>query len=205
MIWCRNDRTEIPSPEIARYHPHLKPVANKIHPVEQDVPILLLLGRDILRVHKVREQINGPHDAPYAQRLDLGWVIVGEVCLGTVHRPPEVNMYKANILHNGRTSFLSQCTNNIHVREDYGGMSQHQGVTLPTWMENTDLTVSTDHLGCSLFERTQDDDKPALSMDDKAFLAIMDKEVYQTTETAGWHRCHSALPDDTFLATGGRP
>ncbi|XP_038823288.1 uncharacterized protein LOC120023350 [Salvelinus namaycush] len=71
-----DDRTEIPSPDIAYHHPHLQPVMDKIPAVDPDAPILLLLGRDILRVHKVREQINGPHDTPYAQRLDLGWVIV---------------------------------------------------------------------------------------------------------------------------------
>lgn len=74
-----DDRTEIPSPEVTHYHPHLRSVAGKILPVDQNALILLLLGRDILRVHKVREQINGPHNAPYAQRLDLGWVIVGAV------------------------------------------------------------------------------------------------------------------------------
>ncbi|KAJ8356529.1 hypothetical protein SKAU_G00193230 [Synaphobranchus kaupii] len=41
-----DDRTEIPSPEIARHHPHLQPVANKIPAVDPDAPILLLLGRD---------------------------------------------------------------------------------------------------------------------------------------------------------------
>lgn len=174
-----DDRTEIPSPEIAHHHPHLQPVANKIQPVDQDAPILLLLGRDILRVHKVREQINGPHNAPYAQRLDLGWVIVGEVCMGTVHKPSEVNVYKANVLRNGRTSFLSPCPNIIHVKEDYGGMTRHHGATFPTCEENTGFTGSADNLGCSVFERSKDDDKPALSIDDKAFLAIMDTEVFQ--------------------------
>ncbi|KAK7896234.1 hypothetical protein WMY93_021559 [Mugilogobius chulae] len=67
-----DDRSEIPSPEIAQHHPHLLPIANKIQPVDHHAPILLLLGRDILSVHKVREQINGPSNAPYAQRLDLG-------------------------------------------------------------------------------------------------------------------------------------
>ncbi|XP_034002065.1 uncharacterized protein LOC117495103 [Trematomus bernacchii] len=124
-----DERAEIPSPEIALHHLHLQPVANKIHPVDQNAPILLLLGRDILRVHKVREQINGPHNAPYAQRLDLGWVIVGEVCLGIAHRPSEVNVYKTNILHNGRTSYLSPCPNSIHVKEDFSGMTQHPSLT----------------------------------------------------------------------------
>lgn len=51
-----DDRTEIPT-EIAHHHPHLQWVAYKIQPIDRDVPILLLLGRDILRVHKVCEQI----------------------------------------------------------------------------------------------------------------------------------------------------
>lgn len=61
-----DDRSEIPSSEIAQNHPHLLPVADKIQPVDHHAPILLLLGWDILRVHKVREQINGPNNAPYA-------------------------------------------------------------------------------------------------------------------------------------------
>lgn len=45
------------------------PVADKIPGFDPGAAILLLLGRDILRVHKVREQYNGPHNAPYAQHL----------------------------------------------------------------------------------------------------------------------------------------
>lgn len=74
-----DDRAEIPSPEIALHHPHLKPVADKIQPIDDNALILLLIGRDMVRVHKVCEQINGPRDAPYTQWLDLGWVIVGDV------------------------------------------------------------------------------------------------------------------------------
>ncbi|KAK0155063.1 hypothetical protein N1851_002628 [Merluccius polli] len=169
-----DDRTEIPSPEIAHHHPHLQPVANKIHPVERDAPILLLLGRDILRVHKVCKQINGPHNAPYAQRLDLGWVIVGDVCLGTVHKPSEVNVYRTNVLHNGHTSFLRLCPNSIHVKENYGDMAQHRSQTLSARQSNCP----------TVFDRSKDDDKPALSIDDKAFLAIMDAEVCQNTENS---------------------
>lgn len=92
-----DDRTEIPTPEIAQHHPHLRPIANKIQPVDHHAPILLLLGRDIIRAHKV-QQINGPNNAPYAQRLDLGWVIVGEVYVGKAHSTSEVNVYKTHTL-----------------------------------------------------------------------------------------------------------
>ncbi len=81
-----NIRTEIPMPEAAYHHAHLKRIADKIPPLDQDAKILLLLGRDILQVQKFREQISIPGDAPFVQRLDLGWVVVGDVCLGGSHR-----------------------------------------------------------------------------------------------------------------------
>lgn len=110
-----DDRAEIPSPEIALHHPHLKPVADKIQPIDNDAPILLLIGRDMVRVHKVREQINGPHDAPYAQRLDLGWVIVGEVCLGQAHKSSEINVYKTNNNVTQRSLIVSPTLSKHHV------------------------------------------------------------------------------------------
>ncbi len=55
------DRDEIPTPEIARYFSHLEPVADKLPPFDtsgsHSSPFV---GRDILSVHKVREQYNGP-------------------------------------------------------------------------------------------------------------------------------------------------
>ena len=75
------NRDDIPTPEAASYHPHLKMVAAEIPPLDPSAEILLLLGRYIIHVHKVCSQCNGPHNAPFAQRLDLGWVIVGDVCL----------------------------------------------------------------------------------------------------------------------------
>ena len=112
-----DDRLEIPSPEIARHYPHLKAVVDKIPPIDPEAAILLLLGRDILRVHKVRKDYNGLNNTPYAQQLDLGWVIVGDVCLGGTHKPSTINVYRTNILPNGRTSFLSPCASVIHIKE----------------------------------------------------------------------------------------
>ncbi len=99
--------------------------------------------------------------------------------LGTFHKPTEVNVHKTNILHSSHTSFLKPCPNGIHVKEDYSGMTQHHSPTFPACAEDTSFTMSTDKLGCSVFDRSKDDNKPALSIDDKAFLAMMDAEVYQ--------------------------
>ncbi|KAL0146553.1 hypothetical protein M9458_058184 [Cirrhinus mrigala] len=84
LIECNklpDNRAEIPTPDAARNHAHLKSIARKIHTLDPEAEILLLLGRDIIEVHKVLEQRSGPPHAPFAQKLALGWVIVGDVCL----------------------------------------------------------------------------------------------------------------------------
>ncbi|XP_057695101.1 thymocyte nuclear protein 1 isoform X1 [Corythoichthys intestinalis] len=176
-----DDRREIPSSQVAMQYPHLQRIANKIPPVEEKVPILLLLGRDIIQLHKVRERINGPRSTPYAQRLDLGWVIVGETCLGKTHKPPNVNVLKTNVLQNGRASYFSPCPNTFQIKESNGFSSQSN--TKPT-SQNERKNTNTDQLGQTVFERTKDDDKPALSIEDKYFLDIMEKEVYQNEDNS---------------------
>jgi len=109
LIECNeimSSRSEIPTPEVALTHSHLKPLAQFIPKLDPDAQILILLGRDMIRVHKVRQHINGPHNAPFAQRLDLGWVIVGDVCIDKAHKPM-VSVFKTNILENGRPSLLT--------------------------------------------------------------------------------------------------
>lgn len=47
--------------EAALYHPHLVAKANEISAFVKSAEILRLLGRDILKVHKVHQQSIGPH------------------------------------------------------------------------------------------------------------------------------------------------
>ena len=75
LIECNeipNNRSEIPTPEVASSHSHLKHLAKHFPDLDPQAPILLLLGRDTIRAHKVRKQVNGPHNSPYAQKLDQG-------------------------------------------------------------------------------------------------------------------------------------
>ncbi len=170
-------RSEIPSPDVARHHSHLKAVFDQIPPLDPQAHILLLLGRDILGLHKVRAQYNGPHDTPYAQRLDLGWVVIGDVCLGRVHKPANVTVYKTNLLNNGRSSFLTPCSNAIHVKESLPGRTTQPSHLRQHSTDSPVQTEVTDRLGSTVFDRTKDDDRPALSVEDETFLDIMDKEV----------------------------
>ncbi|XP_040298329.1 uncharacterized protein LOC121009343 [Bufo bufo] len=164
-----DERDEIPTPEAAYHHSHLKHLASEILPMDMNADILLLLGRDILRVHKVRQQCNGPDNAPYAQRLDLGWVIVGDVCINKSHKPSQVNSFKTFVLNNGRTSHFKPCVHHYEVKERLSNLLKTPDI-IPT---------SYDNLGKTVFCTTPDDDKLALSMDDKEFIKIMDDEFFK--------------------------
>lgn len=60
---------------------------------------------------------NGHSKAPYALKLDIGWVIVGNVCLGKVHKPERVNVLFTNTLDSGRQSLFEPCPNTYHIKE----------------------------------------------------------------------------------------
>lgn len=177
LIECTlpNKRDEIPTPTAAHSHPHLERIAHKIPPLDDNAEILLLLGRDILRVHKVCSQINGPHNAPYAQRLDLGWVIVGDVCLGRTHKPSEVTSLKTHILANGRPTHFPPCENHFTVKSEIS----HPDRQLSVSSTNRKQNANNVRLGNDVFCQTKNDNKLAPSMEDLSFLKIMDNEFTQ--------------------------
>jgi hypothetical protein len=47
-----DDRSEIQSPDAARHYPHLKHLADKGPVLDPEASILLLLGRDLIQVHR---------------------------------------------------------------------------------------------------------------------------------------------------------
>ncbi|XP_069140928.1 uncharacterized protein [Argopecten irradians] len=146
-----NNRQEIPTPDVAIHYPHLSNIASLISPIDNNSEILLLIGRDMLSVHHVLEQRVGQPDQPYAQRLPLGWVIVGESCLDGVHATSTANVLKTMLRpSSGSTSNLNQCESKIRVSE-----------------------CLIDEL--NIFRRTDQDNKPGMSFQDKQFLSIMDK------------------------------
>lgn len=166
--------------KLHQQHAHLRQIANLITPLDPNADILLLLGRDMLRVHKVWEQINGPDDAPFAQRLDMGWVVVGDVCLDGVHRPPHVNSYKTFILENGRASHFQPCNSQITVKETFTKAPErsHSPSSLPV------SGCNVDSIGQQVFTRTADDHRLAPSVEDMQFLQIMDSEFYQGSDNS---------------------
>ncbi|XP_048868217.1 uncharacterized protein LOC125740722 isoform X1 [Brienomyrus brachyistius] len=170
-----DNRSEIPSPEVISRHRHLRHLARYIPRPDHHAPILLLLGRDIIRVHKAHKQVNGPPNAPFAQKLDLGWVIIGDMCLGKIHKPNFVQAYHTNILENGQCTHFYPCPNNFNIKEK----SQKVSPSEPWFRESIQGLKEWD-----VFQRTKDDEKVALSIEDKLFLQIMDSKVYQDDENS---------------------
>ena len=87
-----NNRHEIPTQEVARYHSHLCDI--QLDRLDDNSDILLLLGRDVPYVHRILDQRTGHPDAPIGLRSPLGWTVVGDVCLGSQHHSSSANVYK---------------------------------------------------------------------------------------------------------------
>lgn len=178
LIECNdipNNREEIPSPSVAHSYSHLRDVASRVPELDNDVDIEVLIGRDLIAAHHVLDQRVGGDRLPYGQKLPLGWVIIGDVCLGGVHQPKVISVSKTSILANGRPTHLGLCDSEFWVKED------------------------------PIFQRTPDDEKPGLSVQDKKFLGIMENG-FRRTSNGQWeaplpfNTSRPVLPDSKALA-----
>ncbi|XP_060074446.1 uncharacterized protein LOC132554162 [Ylistrum balloti] len=149
-------RDEIPTPDIARRYKHLQDIAENIPEADNTIPILLLIGRDLIEAHHVQDQRIGPRGSPYAQRLSLGWVIVGEACLGKAHAPHKINCMKTYVHKGARGSIFPPCDYQFHLKE-----------------------TSQD---ADIFRCTANDNEVGLSAEDKEFLKIMNKEFIKSSD-----------------------
>jgi hypothetical protein len=160
-------RDEIPTSEIALHYSHLHDIARFIPPLHHDADIILLLGRDIIEAHHVLDQRIGVGNQPYGQKLRLGWTIIGETCLGKTHAPAVINTCKTHLLGSGRVSLFPPCTNEFKI---CGDSNEHSG-RLSNGAATTHL--NNEDFGKNVFQRTKDDEKPGMSVDDREFLQIM--------------------------------
>lgn len=149
-----DNRDEIPVPRVATHHPHLADIAPNIPKLDESADILLLIGRDLLEAHHVLDQRLGPPGTPYAQRLSVGWVVIGETCLGRMHQSDTINVNKTFILANGRASLFEPCTYSVRIVEN----------------PKTDI-------GSDVFLKTSSDEVVGLSVEDREFLGIMDQHM----------------------------
>ncbi|XP_048737549.2 uncharacterized protein LOC125652183 [Ostrea edulis] len=157
-----NEMSEIPTPEVANSYPHLRMIAPSIPEFDGNAKIRLLIGRDLIEAHHIKEQITGPRGQPFAQRTGLGWAIIGEICLGRLHKRTTVNVNKVSVLNNGSVTCSQLCKNHIEVKEQMSASSYIIG--------NRDFHFRGDNV----FMKTPDDDRTGLSVEDRIFLKLMD-------------------------------
>ena len=172
-----NNREEIPTQEVAQNYAHLLDIAQYIPPLDESAQIMLLIGRDVIQAHHVLDQRIGPANTPYAQKLPLGWAIIGETCLGSSHLPEEINVTKTNILDNGRGTVLNPCQNQFRLCEKQDILLSEKNSIYEPHMDN-------------LFKRTEDDEKPGLSANDRAFLETLSSEFKKDKDGFWTHHCH---------------
>ncbi|XP_071151136.1 uncharacterized protein [Mytilus edulis] len=91
-----NNRNEIAKPEDILQYQHLQELQNHILPIDGKCKILLLIGRDLIEAHHVLDQRLGPPKAPFAQKLNLGWIIVGEIRSDKPHVHLELTKKETN-------------------------------------------------------------------------------------------------------------
>ncbi|XP_069108972.1 uncharacterized protein [Argopecten irradians] len=146
-----NNREEIPSRRVAENFNHLADIKDRIPDLMEDVQIEILIGRDLIDAHIVQDQRKGASGMPYAQKLPLGWVIIGMVCLNAQHLPNKITVHKTYILDNGRSSILQSCENKLLVKNN-------------------------------IFAKTEQDEKPAHSIEDTIFLDLMDEDFRRNSD-----------------------
>jgi hypothetical protein len=188
MLECEvpNNRDEIPTPEVALAYSHLKDLAPHIPPVDPSCSVNLLIGRDLIEAHHVMDQKIGASNMPYAHKLPLGWVIVGETCLGSSHITNNVNVNKTYIVGDGRASILPPCSSKYVVSEKCENDNVDQNNCSSMYIiDNGRYSLfmpcnNVHELDCMtydfVFASSVRDEKASLSIEDREFLSIMDSE-----------------------------
>ncbi|XP_053403187.1 uncharacterized protein LOC128558292 [Mercenaria mercenaria] len=77
------NRAHVPTPEHAKFWPHLKCISDCL-PHLQEAEIGLLIGYNCPQALVPREVITPVGNGPFAQKTDLGWTIVGTIDLNCV-------------------------------------------------------------------------------------------------------------------------
>ena len=193
LIECNQipqSKEEIPTPEIAKEFAHLRDIADEIPPIDNDAGIHILIGRDAPELLKVRAFKNGPKGAPWAQKLDLGWTISGQVCLNRVGGPVHIAAHRTTVACIEENSLqraenpatrptelsyqVTPCPNHFHIKQRYAEC-----------IEEPDDTI---------YKTTGDDNELGMSVEDRRFLDIMEKGVHKNHH-GNWEMPRPFRPD----------
>ena len=103
------------------------------------------------------------------------------------------------MLSNGHTSLFDPCTISLHIKEKLDALVHDHH--FPKANKPKDLFYEKDSFGEGVLQQTPHDDRPAMSVEDKTFLEIMDREVFMD-DSNSWVEPHlSRNKGADFLTT----
>ena len=176
------DKSEIPSPEIAREFHHLKEIADL--PLDPNANVEILISRDAPELLKIRASRNGPKGAPWAQKFKLGWTVSGQVCLDRIGGPVHIsacrtavsvsapnwslldrNSCEPTVNRDSSSCYeIAPCPNHFVIKEEYAGGEQIA----------PDVYCTSPH-----------DNEVGLSQEDRLVLDIMQRMIHKN-EDGSW-------------------
>ena len=163
------EKHEIPTPEIAMRFDHLRGIAGEIPPIDPQAKVQILIGRDAPELLKVRAFKNGPRGAPWAQLLDLGWTISGQVCLDRIGGPVHITARNTNVE-----------TTASMIPENVNKSQQLEVNPCQNHFELKDLKGEEEKsLSNNVYLTTKEDNEVAMSFEDRRFCEIMEKGSYK--------------------------
>ena len=149
-----------------KHHSHIYDIARDLESLDENADILLLISRDAKEAHHLVEQVVGPTISPFAQRLKLGWVVVGEMCLGSSLKPVNANVCKIYLTPLGRPTVFPPCANKFEICE----LTDCLLYTKPQKSDSKDLPSD-------VFMQTELDNAVGHEIEETKFLNLMNKEL----------------------------
>ncbi|XP_071950844.1 uncharacterized protein [Antedon mediterranea] len=119
--------------------------------------------KDAPQFHKVREVINGEDQEPWAHRVDLGWVVIGEVCLNGAHLRQDLTNQKEAI-----STYYTQLTN---------GRNSANFRPCENAVEICQILNHEKQFGADIFTQTAGDEELGRSTEDLEFSNLMSQEM----------------------------
>ena len=197
LIECDNipkDKREIPTPKLAKQYNHLKDIAKEIPPIDTNADIQLLIGRNAPEIMKVRAFRNGPPGSPWAHKLSIGWAICGQQCVdrngGPIHVLTHRTVYHAtqtpvgNFLTAGESTPKGNTGFQNALKSSSLTAMQHQFAPCPNNFFIKDSFPEPWNM-THVFQRTERDNEPSLSIEDRRFLNIMESGA-RKNEAGNW-------------------
>ena len=182
------DKKEIPTPEVAREHPHFRSIAVEIPPRDKEAKIQLLIVSDAPELLEVRAFKKSPKGAPWTQKLSLGWTISGQTCPDLKDGPIHVQAKRTRFVTDrdvdvASTDDLISFNHTTHVaRTGVNKGAEYEIVTCPNTMNFLEsFTESSDAKNTAedVYRVTQNDNDVGLSIEDGRFMEIMEKRIHK--------------------------